>query len=458
MNKKGFIGVAGAILLLANIGNSVNASSQVALTHNAYVYDQNGHRVGRSVLKKNQNVTIVKTKKINGKQYAQIGKNRYIKRSNYQAVAEFKPKAGQTGVVLAKNAYIYDEAGNTNKDKLLKGTSHQVYQVKWIKGKIYYMIGTNQWIKGANVGSLLGMPIYPENTKSESLNTNSTPTSKSSNTNSSSPVVIIQNPTNNAGTSNNNGSSSNNHSSDSGATDKPSGNMDHSDNPSKPKHDYYGLTHVVPVYDETGQHIPGAFGFAGNTIDKSKTAEINGEKFYKVHYDYGRVVSWQDDIDDNNNLGYISESSLENNYQLPTPATRDKLLQLNDYIRNLKVPKLKGSSPEKRNAYGKAYGNLRAVADSIYSTENDIANGKKSLDDAINQLDGVQIDVKFGEKLTPEKKTEIEQQINRALGVSDTELSSYTVDNNLTISCTEHGRLYTMDVYSLNQYVDLGYR
>lgn len=447
MNKKGFIGVAGAILLLANIGNSVNASSQVALTHNAYVYDQNGHRVSRSVLKKNQNVTIVKTKKINGKQYAQIGKNRYIKKSNYQAVAEFKPKAGQTGVVLAKNAYIYDETGNTNKDKLLKGTSHQVYQVKWIKGKIYYMIGANQWIKGANVASLSGMPIYPENTKSESLNTNSTPTSNSSNTNSSSPVVIIQNPTNNAGTSSNNSSSSNNYSSDSSTTD---------DENEKP----YKLTHVVPVYDESGQHILGVFGYAGNTFFKDRPKTINGETYYRVAITFENSVRpWSDD-DPSDPHGYIAESSLNKDYKLPTPATREELIDSQNYYESLKLndnPKLNYANNDKKEAYHKAIEILHTVAINTYSTSNDIAKAKNIVNEAINQLDGVEITVKRNEKLTPEKKAQIEQQVNRINGVTDAQLSSNIVDDNLTISYTSDSKLIVEQAYNLRKYVNLVY-
>lgn len=451
MNKKGFIGVAGTILLLANIGNSVNASSQVALTHNAYVYDQNGHRVGRSVLKKNQNVTIVKTKKIKGKQYAQIGKNRYIKKANYQATAGFKPKAGQTGVVLAKNAYIYDEAGNTNKDKLLKGTSHQVYQVKWIKGKIYYMIGANQWIKGSNVASLLGMPIYPENTKSESLNTNSTPTSNSSNTNSSSPVVIIQNPTNNAGTSNNNGSS-NNHSSDSEPIDKPSGNIDHSNNPSETKHDFYKLTHVVPVYDETGQHIPGAFGAAGNTIDKSSTKVINGATYYKVYYSLYNNINYSDYDLPSNNVGYISEASLKDDYKLPTPVTRDDLLGFQKYLKDLKVSRLSGATDEKRYAYDDAWSRAKAVASTVYSTSDDIDKAKKLLQDAIDQLDGFDITITLGEKLSPEKISEIKQVINRTYRTTDAKLSSDIVDHDFSVSYSSNGKLHIIAVYELSMF------
>lgn len=447
MNKKGFVGVAGAILLLANIGNSVNASSQVALTHNAYVYDQNGHRVGRIVLKKNQSVTIVKTKKINGKQYVQIGKNRYIKKANYQATARFKPKAGQTGVVLAKNAYIYDEAGNTNKDKLLKGTSHQVYQVKWIKGKIYYMIGANQWVKGSNVASLLGTPIYPENTKSESLNTNSTTTSNSSNTNSSSPVVIIQNPTNNAGTSSNNGSSSNNHSSDSGATDYED---------EKP----YKLTHVVPVYDESGQHILGAFGYAGNTFFKDRPKIINGQTYYRVAITLENSIRpWSDD-DPSDPHGYISESSLTNDYKLPTPASRAELIDSQNYYESLRLnddPKLNYANNDKKEAYHKAIELLHTVAINTYSTSDDIAKAKNLVNEAINQLDGVEITVKHNEKLTPEKKVQIEQQVNRINGVTDAQLSSNIVDDNLTISYTSDSKLIVEQAYNLRKYVNLVY-
>lgn len=448
MNKKKLVTIAGALLMLSSMGSTVNASSQVALTHNSYVYDQNGHRIGNIVLKKNQKVKVTKTKKIKGKKYAKIGKNRFIRANNYQAVASFKPKAGQTSVVLAKNAYIYDEAGNTNKDKLLKGSSHQVYQVKWIKGNIYYMIGANQWIKGSNVGSLLGMPMYPENTKSESLNSGTT-TNNSSNT--SSPVIIVQNPTNNGASSN-------------------TGNSGKQDTTKDDEDDYENahcrLAHIVPVYDVSGNHIPGAFGKIGDLIRTDLTKTINGKTYYKVEYTIfpggNSSVIWSSD-DSSDRMGYISKTSLSDDYKLPTPASRDELLALQSYIEimNHKVNehdsayKLNYASKNSSLAFSNAYERAIAVSRNIYSTSEDIAKVKENLEDAINKLDGKEITVKMQEKLSQEKISEIEELANKMEGVTDAKLSGDIVDGNLNISFTRDGTLINS---SVNRYVHIIYQ
>lgn len=61
------------------------SGSKRKLSHNAYIYNKCGKRSGKRVLKKNKRVnTYGSAKKINGKKYYAIGKNKFIKKANFQ--------------------------------------------------------------------------------------------------------------------------------------------------------------------------------------------------------------------------------------------------------------------------------------------------------------------------------------------------------------------------------------
>lgn len=58
------------------------ATKKITLKHNAYLYNYRGRRVGRRKLYKNHTYTYYSIKRIHGKKYYRVGKNRYIKAGN----------------------------------------------------------------------------------------------------------------------------------------------------------------------------------------------------------------------------------------------------------------------------------------------------------------------------------------------------------------------------------------
>ena len=160
MNKRIFIGLAGAALLTLGMStnvpmttnnNVVLASVKVKKTivrHNSYVYDHRGKKIsGASVIKKGKTVSVFgKVVTIKGKKFVKIGKNRYIKASN------LKPKKSnpQKKYRLTKKSYVYDKNGKRTK-KVIAKKHVRKGTVKWIKGKKYLKIGDNQFIRFSNV-------------------------------------------------------------------------------------------------------------------------------------------------------------------------------------------------------------------------------------------------------------------------------------------------------------------
>lgn len=74
-------------------------------------------------------------------------------------------------IVLSHNSYIYFSNGKRNKNykvgnkvwpKLNKGVKLNAFGTKVIKGKLYYFIGNNSYIKAANVGTVNGKKVSAE--------------------------------------------------------------------------------------------------------------------------------------------------------------------------------------------------------------------------------------------------------------------------------------------------------
>lgn len=131
----------------------------LALSHNSYIYDENG-KVQKDkngnpiVLKKSSDISTLNNGKvtvINGKKFYQIGKNQYVKVANTTLPLMF-----------THNAYIYDKNGNAYKNKNGNYRVLRKYRnlaplnngkIVTIKGKKFYQIGKNQYVKVANTGN-----------------------------------------------------------------------------------------------------------------------------------------------------------------------------------------------------------------------------------------------------------------------------------------------------------------
>ena len=99
LKKNLLVSVAAVALLSAGAGIvSQESNTQVVeaktvskkLTHNAAVYNSKGKRTHAKTLKKGKKVRVYGTKKIKGKKYYRIGKNKYVKIANFA-----KPKKRQ---------------------------------------------------------------------------------------------------------------------------------------------------------------------------------------------------------------------------------------------------------------------------------------------------------------------------------------------------------------------------
>lgn len=128
----------------------------IILTRNAYVYDSEGkaikvngvpqvHKFGKTMTVLNDGKVVI----IKGRKYYQIGKNEFVRTANTIPSKQVK---------LTRNAFVY-----TRKGKLYKKNHHPVLLRKrkairaWnkgaiivIKGKRFYQIGVNQYVKVAN--------------------------------------------------------------------------------------------------------------------------------------------------------------------------------------------------------------------------------------------------------------------------------------------------------------------
>lgn len=96
---------------------------------------------------------------INGKKYYRVGKNTYVRAD---AVAKIDNK---NTLLLDYNSYVYNNKGKRVKvPTLKKNLPILFYNTKTIKGKKYYRIGKNQYVKAANVGVVNGKIQYVDET------------------------------------------------------------------------------------------------------------------------------------------------------------------------------------------------------------------------------------------------------------------------------------------------------
>ena len=114
MKKKFLLTTVGVSLLsvgltTANLSQVVHATKVTAgktakFTHNAYIYNSKGKHVKKSTLKKNKTTKVIKIIKIKGKNYAQIGKNQFVKLGNLKVTAENKINKKSTSKKIKKSS------------------------------------------------------------------------------------------------------------------------------------------------------------------------------------------------------------------------------------------------------------------------------------------------------------------------------------------------------------------
>ncbi|MCX8737457.1 SLAP domain-containing protein, partial [Lactobacillus sp. B4026] len=127
------------------------------LKHNAFVYNQNGKRVGTKLLKKNSKVgTYGDPVSIHGKSYYIVGTNRYVKAANFKAARKEANNVIADGVtsnaVLEHDAYIYNGDGKRINQVVLKaGSKITAGDTKTIDGRQFVEIANGQYVASDNV-------------------------------------------------------------------------------------------------------------------------------------------------------------------------------------------------------------------------------------------------------------------------------------------------------------------
>ena len=185
MNRNILITISGAALLSFGLltgvtnNNEVSAAVQVGqsnrLERNAYIYNSQGRRTKKNVWKHGKKVLVLGTKTIKGKKYARIGRNQYIRLTNFKKYnTSSKPTA-----LLKHNAYVFDENGRRIKvASLKKNKIVTILGTRYIKGKKYYQIAKNRFIKAANATTSIANEVNNSrndlNQKSTANNTNTT--------------------------------------------------------------------------------------------------------------------------------------------------------------------------------------------------------------------------------------------------------------------------------------------
>ncbi|WEV71201.1 SLAP domain-containing protein [Lactobacillus sp. ESL0785] len=113
------------------------------LKHKAYIYDQNGNRTNKLILKIGTKCYAAISEIINGQKYYEFnyGRNRILAEN-----------IDGTKRSLSNNAYLYNQYGQRIGHKVLPaGTSVRTYgQPVTIKGQNYYTIDNNYFVKAAN--------------------------------------------------------------------------------------------------------------------------------------------------------------------------------------------------------------------------------------------------------------------------------------------------------------------
>lgn len=438
MNRNILITISGAALLSFGLltgvtnNNEVSAAVQVGqsnrLERNAYIYNSQGHRTKKNVWKHGKKVLVLGTKTIKGKKYARIGRNQYIRLTNFKKYnTSSKPTA-----LLKHNAYVFDENGRRIKvASLKKNKIVTILGTRYIKGKKYYQIAKNRFIKAANATTSIVNEVNNSrndlNQKSAANNTNTTTiinnnsTSVNSNVDNNA-VTGVTNTVNGSTVSSNVTSSSTvsaNSNTNSSTTSEKSTDIKNNDTDgnSSDLEKELKVLHTSYVFDKAGKHILGSFVIKGSMVDVKNATLINGKQYYGLVGD-----------DDDSITGYVPATAFDKNATGLKVTVSDKSFiqykkdidQLSSGIFNSSAYDL--SSPAKKNAYRAAYSAAYEVGNFKYSTVEDMEAAKANLKQAIKDLDGKPVVVEGTYDnyiLTSTQKSQILALVNKEYNVTD---------------------------------------
>ena len=438
MNRNILITISGAALLSFGLltgvtnNNEVSAAVQVGqsnrLERNAYIYNSQGRRTKKNVWKHGKKVLVLGTKTIKGKKYARIGRNQYIRLTNFKKYnTSSKPTA-----LLKHNAYVFDENGRRIKvASLKKNKIVTILGTRYIKGKKYYQIAKNRFIKAANATTSIVNEVNNSrndlNQKSTANNTNTTTvinnnsTSVNSNVDNNA-VTGVTNTVNGSTVSSNVTSSSTvsaNSNTNSSTTSEKSTDIKNNDTDGNSSDLEKGLKvlHTSYVFDKAGKHILGSFVIKGSMVDVKNATLINGKQYYGLVGD-----------DDDSITGYVPATAFDKNATGLKVTVSDRSFiqykkdidQLSSGIFNSSAYDL--SSPAKKNAYRAAYSAAYEVGNFKYSTVEDMEAAKANLKQAIKDLDGKPVVVEGTYDnyiLTSTQKSQILALVNKEYNVTD---------------------------------------
>ena len=140
----------------------LTSSEELTLMHNAYLYDENGKRANKVILGAGSIITSYGTKEINGQSYYVLVDKGNQNKIYYIALGNVIP----TSQKLRHNAYVYNKHGNRIKNAgvLRKGNNIKTYgSAVTIRGKKYYIIAPNRFVKAANTALQKAASAAPNN-------------------------------------------------------------------------------------------------------------------------------------------------------------------------------------------------------------------------------------------------------------------------------------------------------
>ncbi len=426
LKKNILVSLAGLTLLSVGLvqNNNVQAATvrtgrNAYLSHNAYIYNAKGQKLSSGSAKNGTSFKVLAIKKIHGKKYVQIGKNEFIKLSNFTK-NNGKSSADASTILVGKNSYVYNAKGHRVGKKMVKhGKVVPILNTVTIKGKKYVQIGHNQFIRFNNVDwnndQTNASSSNSNVTKSTSNNTaatnnkhNGTPTTSTNNGQNTSPVNSGTSSSTTSGTTS--GASSANN-----TTANQSDDSDDDSYPSTSLHNSY-------VFDAKGNRILGFFVIKGKHYEINNKVKISGHEFYEVQLWNG----------DDSVTGYVPTLAFEKDGkdQDFNSTTIKRLLEFKDYLSRLSVDNLviMYSPKDKVETYYKANRTAWDVANQRWSSEEDIREAKLQLQKAMADLHGKPITVKGSPdnfNLTEDEKTKI---INLANDYLHTDNASFSDD------------------------------
>ncbi|GFP09616.1 SLAP domain-containing protein [Lactobacillus helveticus] len=438
MNRNSLITISGAALLSFGLLTGVTNNSEVSaavkvgqsnrLERNAYIYNSQGHRTKKNVWKHSKKVLVLGTKTIKGKKYARIGRNQYIRLTNFKKYnTSSKPTA-----LLKHNAYVFDKNGRRIKvASLKKNKIVTILGARYIKGKKYYQIAKNRFIKAANATTLIANEANNSrndlNQKSTANNTNTTTVTNNNSTSVNSnvdnnAVTGVTNTVNGSTASSNATSSSTvsaNSNTNSSTTSEKSTDIksNDTDGNSSDLEKVLKVLHTSYIFDKAGKHILGSFVIKGRMVGVKNATLINGKHYYGLVGD-----------DDDSIIGYVPATAFDENATGLEVTVSDKSFiqykkdidQLSSGIFDSSAYDL--SSPAKKNAYINARYVAYAVGDFKYSTVEDMEAAKANLKQAIKDLDGKPVVVEGNYDnytLTNTQKSQILALVNKKYNVTD---------------------------------------